>query len=60
MNKRVFENRNPFHIAFIALMVAFCEEILFRGVIQTNLGLLLSCLLFAMMHYRYLFNPFYL
>lgn len=58
VNKRVFENRNPFHIAFIALMVAFCEEVLFRGVIQTNLGLLLSCLLFAMMHYRYLFNPF--
>ncbi|WP_400242058.1 lysostaphin resistance A-like protein [Niallia sp. JL1B1071] len=58
VNKRVFQNRHPFHIAFIALIVAFSEELLFRGVIQSNLGLLLSCLLFAIMHYRYLFNPF--
>lgn len=57
VNKRIFQNRHPFHIAFIALIVAFSEELLFRGVIQTNLGLLLSCLLFAILHYRYLFNP---
>lgn len=57
VNKRIFQNRHPFHIAFIALIVAFSEEMLFRGVLQTNLGLLLSCLLFAILHYRYLFNP---
>ncbi|MBQ6447361.1 MAG: CPBP family intramembrane metalloprotease [Bacillus sp. (in: Bacteria)] len=58
VNKRVFQNRHPLHIAFIALIVAFSEELLFRGVIQSNIGLLLSCLLFAILHYRYLFNPF--
>lgn len=58
VNKRIFQDRHPFHIAFIALIVAFSEELLFRGVIQSNLGLVLSCLLFAIMHYRYLFNPF--
>ncbi|WP_312098613.1 type II CAAX endopeptidase family protein [Niallia sp.] len=57
VNKRIFQNRHPFHIAFIALIVAFSEEVLFRGVIQTNIGLFLSCLLFAILHYRYLFNP---
>ncbi|KAB7672905.1 CPBP family intramembrane glutamic endopeptidase [Bacillus sp. B1-b2] len=58
VNKRVFQNRNPLHIAFIAFVVAFVEEILFRGVIQSNLGIWISCLIFALMHYRYLFNLF--
>lgn len=58
VNARVFRNRHPLHIAFIAFIVAFVEELLFRGIIQTNLGLWISCLIFAFMHYRYLFNLF--
>ena len=34
------------------------QEILFRGVIQTHFGLIASSLLFALVHYRYLFNWF--
>jgi uncharacterized protein len=56
LNERIFHNRNIFHIAFIALMVAFSEELLFRGIIQTHLGLMAASIIFAVIHYRYLFN----
>ena len=42
----------------IAALVAISEEILFRGVIQTNTGLIISSIIFAVVHYRYLFNWF--
>lgn len=58
LNERIFQRRNVFHIAFIAGLVAFSEEILFRGVIQTHVGLIFSSILFAVIHYRYLFNWF--
>ncbi|MGD6853448.1 CPBP family intramembrane glutamic endopeptidase [Bacillus infantis] len=58
LNERIFRNRNPLHIAVIAAIVAFCEELLFRGVIQTHFGLLVSSIIFAAVHYRYLFNWF--
>lgn len=58
INERIFRKRNPLHIAVIAAIVAFCEELLFRGVIQTHFGLLVSSIIFAAVHYRYLFNWF--
>ncbi|WP_318508542.1 type II CAAX endopeptidase family protein [Bacillus sp. T3] len=58
LNERIFQRRNVFHIAFIAGLVAISEEILFRGVIQTHVGLIISSILFAVIHYRYLFNWF--
>jgi uncharacterized protein len=58
LNERIFRNRNPLHIAVIAAIVAFCEELLFRGIIQTHFGLLVSSIIFAAVHYRYLFNWF--
>ena len=58
LNERVFRNRSVFHIAVIAAIVAICEELLFRGVIQTHIGLFFSSLIFALVHYRYLFNWF--
>ncbi|MEW9049792.1 MAG: CPBP family intramembrane glutamic endopeptidase [Neobacillus sp.] len=58
LNVRIFRNRNVFHIAFIAAFVAFSEEILFRGVIQTKVGLIVASIIFAVIHYRYLFNWF--
>ena len=58
LNKRIFQNRSLYHIAMIAAVVAIGEEILFRGVIQTHFGLIASSLLFALVHYRYLFNWF--
>ena len=58
LNERIFQNRPFYHIALIAAVVAIGEEILFRGVIQTHFGLIASSLLFAIVHYRYLFNWF--
>ncbi|WP_019154338.1 CPBP family intramembrane glutamic endopeptidase [Robertmurraya massiliosenegalensis] len=58
LNKRMFENRTIGQIAGIAAMVAVSEEILFRGVIQTHFGLVVTSILFALIHYRYLFNKF--
>ncbi|MGP7816090.1 lysostaphin resistance A-like protein [Niallia sp. 01092] len=58
INHRIFTGRNPFHIMIIAAVVAISEEILFRGIVQTKLGLLISSVIFAIIHYRYLFNRF--
>jgi uncharacterized protein len=58
LNEKIFINRNVFHIAFIAMIVAFCEELLFRGIIQTHLGLIAASFIFGLIHYRYLFNWF--
>ena len=58
LNERVFKNKTVFQIAFIAAVVAISEEILFRGIIQTSTGLIVSSLIFAVIHYRYLFNWF--
>jgi len=58
LNERVFKNRNFFHIILIAFFVAFSEELLFRGIIQTKVGLVFASIIFAIIHYRYLFNWF--
>ncbi|MEH7012888.1 type II CAAX endopeptidase family protein [Neobacillus niacini] len=58
LNERIFKNRSVIHIAWIAAFVAFSEELLFRGVIQTKVGLIIASLIFAIIHYRYLFNWF--
>ncbi|MFB3166102.1 type II CAAX endopeptidase family protein [Neobacillus sp. 179-C4.2 HS] len=58
LNERIFKNRSVLHIAWIAALVAFSEELLFRGVIQTKVGLILASLIFAIIHFRYLFNWF--
>jgi membrane protease YdiL (CAAX protease family) len=58
LNERLFCNQSVLKILFISLFVAFSEEMLFRGIIQTKIGLIWACLLFAAVHYRYLFNWF--
>lgn len=58
LNVKVFAPRSYVHIAVISAIVAFSEEILFRGVIQTHFGLFISSTIFALIHYRYLFNKF--
>jgi uncharacterized protein len=60
LNEKIFRNRKIYHIALIALIVAFSEELLFRGIIQTELGLIAASIIFALIHYRYLFNWFLL
>ncbi|PLR86108.1 CPBP family intramembrane metalloprotease [Bacillus canaveralius] len=58
LNEKIFRNVNIAHIAVISAVVATGEEILFRGVIQTNFGIIVSSIIFALVHYRYLFNWF--
>jgi uncharacterized protein len=58
LNERIFRHQSVFHIFVMTLFVAFSEEMLFRGIIQTKMGLILSCIIFAVVHYRYLFNWF--
>lgn len=56
LNDRIFKQKNILHILWIAALVAFSEELLFRGIIQTKVGLILASFIFAIIHYRYLFN----
>lgn len=54
INERVFQNRSVIHIFVLVTIIAFAEEILFRGVLQTHFGLIPASLLFAIIHVRYL------
>lgn len=54
VNERLFRDVNVAQIALIALLVAFVEEWLFRGVLQQIAGVFWTSLLFAAIHYRYL------
>ena len=58
LNERIFQERSFREIAMIAAIVALAEEILFRGVIQTHFGLVAASLIFALIHFRYLFHFF--
>ncbi|MYL55103.1 CPBP family intramembrane metalloprotease [Pontibacillus yanchengensis] len=57
INKRVFRSISVLEIFVIALLVAFAEELLFRGVIHTHFGYIIASVLFALMHVRYLTKP---
>jgi membrane protease YdiL (CAAX protease family) len=56
LNERIFRNKTIWQILWITALVAFSEELLFRGIIQTKVGLILASFIFAIVHYRYLFN----
>ncbi|WP_053366989.1 CPBP family intramembrane glutamic endopeptidase [Bacillus sp. FJAT-27245] len=58
LNEKIFRRRSVPHIALIAAIVAISEEILFRGIIQEKTGLVIASIIFAIIHYRYLFNWF--
>jgi uncharacterized protein len=58
LNERIFCKRSFLHIAVIAFIVSVSEEVLFRGVIQTHYGFIISSFIFAFVHVRYLFNWF--
>jgi uncharacterized protein len=58
INKRIFQNRSIMHIAFLAAVIAVCEEILFRGVLQYHFGFIAGTIIFAIVHIRYWGNWF--
>lgn len=54
VNERIFRSRAVWHIAVISLIVAICEEVLFRGAIQYAIGPYWTSIVFAAIHVRYL------
>ncbi|WP_044747999.1 CPBP family intramembrane glutamic endopeptidase [Bacillus alveayuensis] len=58
VNEKIFQTRSIPHIFFLCLLISFSEEILFRGVIQTNFGLIMASITFAVLHVRYLAKMF--
>ncbi|BDG36601.1 CPBP family intramembrane metalloprotease [Parageobacillus sp. VR-IP] len=54
INEKIFRSRSIPHIFFLCLLIAFSEEWLFRGVIQTYFGLFVASTVFALLHIRYL------
>ncbi|GBG12065.1 CPBP family intramembrane metalloprotease [Paenibacillus sp. MY03] len=54
VNDRIFRSRAVWHIAVISLVVAICEELLFRGAIQHAIGPYWTSIVFAAIHVRYL------
>ncbi|TKD69884.1 CPBP family intramembrane glutamic endopeptidase [Pseudalkalibacillus hwajinpoensis] len=57
INERIFSNLSVPHILFLSFIISFSEELMFRGVIQTHLGLYIASGLFAIIHVRYLAKP---
>ncbi|MEF2964386.1 type II CAAX endopeptidase family protein [Paenibacillus sp. M1] len=54
INELLFRSRPLWHIVLISLLVAICEELLFRGAIQHGIGPYWTSILFAVIHVRYL------
>ena len=53
VNARIFTNRGIGEIALLAFVISVSEEILFRGVLQFHFGLIISSIIFALIHFRY-------
>ncbi|WP_243290093.1 CPBP family intramembrane glutamic endopeptidase [Bacillus sp. FJAT-47783] len=54
VNERLFQKRSILEILFLTTIIAFTEEILFRGVLQTKFGIMIASVIFAILHIRYL------
>lgn len=54
INERLFSILSVPHVFFATLLIAFVEEILFRGVLQVHFGLIAASVIFALLHVRYL------
>ena len=57
INRRIFQAFSRIHVFFAMLVVAIIEEWLFRGIIQTQFGLVIASLLFGFVHIRYIKKP---
>ncbi|WP_433742909.1 lysostaphin resistance A-like protein [Falsibacillus pallidus] len=53
INKKIFSNLTGGGIFLISLAIAFCEEILFRGLVQTHTNWWIAGIIFAAIHIRY-------
>lgn len=57
INERIFKSLTVSEIFFICIIIAFSEELLFRGVIQTTFGYITASIIFTLVHVRYLTKP---
>ncbi|MCR2820266.1 CPBP family intramembrane glutamic endopeptidase [Lederbergia panacisoli] len=56
INEKIFSNMPVWKIALLSMLIAFAEELLFRGVIHTHYGFWVASIIFALVHIRYLTN----
>lgn len=54
INEKIFQNASYGEIFFLCLTISIAEEWLFRGVIQSNWGIIIASMIFAFVHIRYL------
>lgn len=54
LNEKIFRRMPLWLIPLVALLVAFTEEYLFRGIVQTSIGLVAASIIFSVIHIRYL------
>jgi uncharacterized protein len=62
MLQPLFKDVTPIDIGLIALSSGFCEEIFFRGVLQTQFGLVIAAIIFGLVHFagpKYMFYMFW-
>ncbi|MCM3720312.1 CPBP family intramembrane glutamic endopeptidase [Fictibacillus phosphorivorans] len=57
INDKIFSSLSYPHIFILTLIIAFAEEWLFRGVLQSLLGLMITSLMFSLLHVRYIKKP---
>lgn len=57
INEKIFGSLSYIHIFFLTGIIAFAEEWLFRGVLQSLLGLFITSIIFAVLHVRYIKKP---
>ncbi|MBD8006403.1 CPBP family intramembrane glutamic endopeptidase [Bacillus norwichensis] len=53
INNKIFKSMPFWQIPIVAFVIAFTEELLFRGIVQTTVGLVGASLIFAIIHLRY-------
>ncbi|MBS4194530.1 CPBP family intramembrane glutamic endopeptidase [Lederbergia citri] len=56
INEKIFSGMPIWKIGVLSLLIAFSEELLFRGVIQTHFGFWIASIIFSFIHFRYLSN----
>ncbi|GGJ59971.1 hypothetical protein GGR02_000789 [Anoxybacillus voinovskiensis] len=57
INEKMFQTRSFPQLIWLCGLIAFSEEWLFRGVLQTYFGLFLTSVVFALLHVRYVTKP---
>lgn len=58
INERMFRGLSIPHLLGVTLLIGTCEELLFRGILQTHFGLVAASVMFAVLHVRYIAKPF--